>query len=281
MKLTVLGSGTAAPRLDRNTPSYLLEIGNKKLLFDSGPGTIRQLLKLKVNLLDIDHIFYSHLHNDHISDLPAIIWSNNYGTFRKKPLNIYGPKGFKKYFKILLIKILKPKKLIYKINVKELKDQSIIKLPINKNSNKNKPIKNNFVKMSEFSKKNSEHAQKLKVFDIKIKKVKHVGECIGYRIEHKNKVLVYSGDVAYCNSIIELANNADLLLLDCAYPDRMPNSNHLTPSQCGKIAAKSDAKKLVLTHFYPECDRVDVIKQCRKTFDGNIIKAKDFLRIEI
>ena len=96
MKLTVLGSGTAAPRLDRNTPSYLLEIGNKKLLFDSGPGTIRQLLKLKVNLLDIDHIFYSHLHNDHISDLVAIIWADNYGIFRKKPLNIYGPKGFKK-----------------------------------------------------------------------------------------------------------------------------------------------------------------------------------------
>ena len=257
MKLTVLGSGTAAPRLDRNTPSYLLEIGNKKLLFDSGPGTIRQLLKLKVNLLDIDHIFYSHLHNDHISDLVAIIWADNYGIFRKKPLNIYGPKGFKKYFKILMTEILKPTKLIYRINIKELKDNSILKIPLNKTINKN-----NFI-------------------NIKIKKVKHVGECIGYRIEHKNKVLVYSGDVAYCNSIIELANNADLLLLDCAYPDRMPNSNHLTPSQCGKIAAKSDAKKLVLTHFYPECDRVDVIKQCRKTFDGNIIKAKDFLRIEI
>ena len=103
MKITILGSGTAAPRLNRNMSSYLFETGNKKILFDSGPGTIRQLLKLKISLLDIDNIFYTHFHNDHINDLPAIIWSNNYGYVRKKPLNLYGPKGFKKYYKILIM----------------------------------------------------------------------------------------------------------------------------------------------------------------------------------
>jgi len=100
MIFTILGSGTAAPRLNRNMSGYLLEIEKKKILFDSGPGTIRQLLKLKTSLSDIDHIFYTHLHNDHINDLPAILWSNNYGVYRKKPINLYGPKGFKKYFSI-------------------------------------------------------------------------------------------------------------------------------------------------------------------------------------
>ena len=263
MNLTILGSGTAVPRIDRNPAGYLLKIQNKNLLFDSGPGTIRQLLKLKINLLDIDHIFYTHLHNDHICDLQAIIWANNYGTFRKKPLNIYGPKGFKKYFKVLMAEILKPTKLIYKINVKELKNDSTIKIPLSKKTNKNKkPIKNNFIK-------------------IKTKKVKHIGECIGYRIEHKNKSLIYSGDLGYCKSIIELAKNADLLILECAFPDKMPFPHHLTPSQCGEIAAKAKAKKLILTHFYPECDKADVIKQCRKTFNGKIIKARDCLTIKI
>ena len=258
MNLTILGSGTAAPRLDRNMAGYLLKIQNKKLLLDSGPGTIRQLLKLKINLLDIDDIFYSHLHNDHINDLPAIIWSNNYGTFRKKPLNIYGPEGFKEYFKNLM-KILKPAKLIYKINVKELKKESIIKILLNKNE---KSIKENIIK-------------------IKTRKVKHLGECIGYRIEHKNKIFVYSGDLGPCSSITGLAKNADLLVLECAFPDNMPFPHHLTPSQCGEIAAKAKTKKLVLTHLYPEADKVDVIKQCRKTFDGKIIKARDFLTIKV
>ena len=128
MKIIILGSGTAAPRLNRNMSSYLLEINNNKILFDTGPGTIRQLLKLKVNLLDIDNIFYTHLHNDHINDLPAIIWSNNYGNMRKKDLNLYGPKGFKKYLDILIKNILKPTKLNFKINIKEMLKDSIIKL---------------------------------------------------------------------------------------------------------------------------------------------------------
>jgi len=252
MNLTILGSGTAAPRLDRNMAGYLLKVGNKKLLFDSGPGTIRQLLKLKINLLDIDDIFYSHLHTDHISDLPAIIFSNNFGQSRKKTLTVYGPTGFKKYVGILIKDILKPNKLNFKVDVKELRNNSIIKLSLNKN-----------------------------IFKIKIKKIKHLGECIGYRIEHKNKVLVYGGDSGYCSSIIDLAKNADLLILECAFPDNKPFPHHLTPSQCGEIAAKAKAKKLVLTHFYPEADKVDVIKQCRKTFDGKIIKAKDFLNLKL
>src|SRR3989338_5270817 len=119
MKLAILGSGTSAPRLERNNAGYLLGINNKKILLDSGAGTIRQLLKLKVNLLDIDNIFYTHFHNDHINDLPSIIWSNNYGTLRKKALNLYGPKGFKKYFKILYKRILFSPKLNFKVNIKE------------------------------------------------------------------------------------------------------------------------------------------------------------------
>ena len=43
MKLTILGSGTAAPLLDRNCAGYLLEVAGKKLLLDSGAGTIRRL----------------------------------------------------------------------------------------------------------------------------------------------------------------------------------------------------------------------------------------------
>ena len=251
MKITILGSGTAAPRIERNMAGYLLEAANKKILFDSGAGTIKQLLKLKVNLLDIDDIFYTHLHNDHINDLPAIIWSNNYGTYRKKPLNIYGPKGFKKYFDILMKKILKPEKLIYKINVTEMKKGTIIKIPLN---NKNNIIINSI-------------------------KSKHTDNSISYRTEYNNKSIVYSGDTGYSNELLKIAKNADLLILECSFPYK--TKGHLTPSLCGKIATKAKAKKLVLTHFYPECDKVDVKKQCSKEFNRKIVVAKDFMGINI
>src|SRR3989338_5170048 len=166
MRITILGSGTAAPRSERNMSGYLLESGNKKILFDSGAGTIRQLLKLKVDLLDIDDIFYTHIHNDHINDLGAIIWSNNYGMKRKKLLNIYGPKGFKGYFKILIEKILKPTKLNYRINAKEMWNNSIIKMPLNEKNNENIVIKSI--------------------------ESKHTDASVSYRVEYNNKSIVYS-----------------------------------------------------------------------------------------
>jgi len=268
MKLTILGSGTAAPRLSRNMAGYLLEIANKKILFDSGAGTIRQLLELKVNLLDIDDIFYTHLHNDHINDLGAIIWSNNYGMKRKKPLNIYGPKEFKKYFKMLMDRILKPTKLNYSINVKEMWNNSIIKMPLNEKNNEKYPIN------KKSNKKNKNNIV------IKSVKSKHTDASVSYRIEYGNKSIVYSGDTDYSNEIIKLSKNADLLILECSNPDGRKVKGHLTPSLCGRIATKAKVKKLVLTHFYPDADKVDVKGQCSKEFNGKIILAKDFMKIK-
>jgi len=250
MKLTVLGSGTAAPRLNRNMSGYLLEADGRKVLFDSGPGTLRQLSKLKVDLLDIDHVFYTHFHNDHINDLPAIIWCNNYGCARKNKLNLYGPKGFKKYIKVLIKKIMKPK-LYYKINVKEMWIKSTVKIP----------SKNNII--------------------IKSIKSKHTNRSVSYRIEHEGKSIVYSGDTDYSENIIRISKNADLLILECSFPEDKKVPGHLTTSLCGRIAAKAKVKKLVLTHFYPEADKVDIKMQCKEEFKGEIVLAKDFMDIEI
>ena len=255
MKITVLGSGTAAPRLNRNMSGYLLEANNKKIMFDSGAGTIKQLLKLKINLLDIDDIFYTHLHNDHINDLPAMIWSNNYGTLRKESLNLYGPKGFKEYCNILIKKILKPERLNYNINIKEVRNNIMIEIPINGKNNKR--------------------------ITIKSIKSKHSSSSVSYRIEHNNKSIVYSGDTDYSKEIIEISKNADLLILECSFPDNRKVKGHLTPSLCGKIATKANVKKLVLTHFTPECYMVDTKKQCVNEFDGKIILAKDFMGITV
>lgn len=249
MKLTILGSGTAAPMLDRNCSGYLLEVDDNKLLFDSGAGTIRRLLEQKVDLFSIEHIFYTHLHNDHINDLGAVIWNNNYGGIRKKALNLYGPKGFKKYCKILIKKLLKLTKIYFDINIKELKN-SIIKID-------NITIKTNPTKHS------------------------NTTESIAYRISHKNKVLVYTGDTEYCNEVIEITKDADALLIECSFPDNKKIKGHLTPTLAGKIAMQSNVKKVILTHFYPEVLSGNIKKIVSKQFNGKIILAKDKMRLNI
>ena len=74
MKLTILGSGTTVPSTKRSAPAYLLEAAGKKILLDSGEGTKRRLAEAGVNPVDLDYIFYTHTHVDHVSELPAILW---------------------------------------------------------------------------------------------------------------------------------------------------------------------------------------------------------------
>ena len=253
MKITILGSGTAVPRLNRNMSGYLLEIGNKKILFDSGPGTIRQLLKLKVQIPGIDNIFYTHFHPDHINDLPGILVVNHCNNF-KGPLNLHGPVGIEEYFNF--VKRATMGKLNYNVKVKEMKNNSRIKIPIN-NKNDNKDV------------------------IIKSVKSKHTKNSVSYRIENNEKSIVYSGDTDYSKEIIKISRNADLLILECSFPDNKKVKGHLTPSLCGKIATKANVKKLVLTHLYPECDKVDIKKQCSKEYDGNIVLAKDFMTLKM
>ena len=49
----------------------------------------------------------------------------------------------------------------------------------------------------------------------------------------------------------------------------------------GRTAARAGAKKLVLTHFYPPCDEVDIVTQAAAFFSGEIVKAKDLMVIQV
>jgi len=80
---------------------------------------------------------------------------------------------------------------------------------------------------------------------------------------------------------VELAQGADLLILESSFPDEDPCEGHLTPSLAGRMAALAGVKRLVLIHFYPECLRTDVSAQCRKTYQGELILGEDLLLLRV
>jgi ribonuclease BN (tRNA processing enzyme) len=73
----------------------------------------------------------------------------------------------------------------------------------------------------------------------------------------------------------------DLLVLECSFPDERKVPGHLTPSLAGRIANETRCRRLLLTHLYPECDQVDVLSQCRRTYSGDVLIAEDLLRISV
>ena len=107
-------------------------------------------------------------------------------------------------------------------------------------------------------------------------------ESIGYRITSDNeRSVVYSGDTDYSENLITLSYNVDLLISECSLPDEIKVPGHITPSLAGDMAQKAGAKKLLLTHFYPQCEDVDIKAQCRKTYNGEIILAQDLMTITL
>ncbi|MEJ2155047.1 MAG: MBL fold metallo-hydrolase [Desulfobacteraceae bacterium] len=106
----------------------------------------------------------------------------------------------------------------------------------------------------------------------------HRPESLAYRIEDRHGCsVVYSGDTDECDSLWRLARNTDLLICEAAMPDQHKAPGHLTPGLAGRIAHQARAKRLVLTHLYPQCDEVDIVKQARKAYKGEIFPAEDLM----
>ena len=112
--------------------------------------------------------------------------------------------------------------------------------------------------------------------------VEHNPESIAYRITGSDGIsVVYSGDTDFSDNLVMFSKDADLLICESALPDELKVKGHLTPSLAGEIAKRANVRKLVLTHFYPECDKADVEKECRKTYSGPLILAEDLMTIDI
>jgi ribonuclease Z len=93
MRITFMGSQPWPPRLAQAAECIMLELGNgKRLFFDFGPGCLRNIIANQVPVVEIDDIFLSHLHMDHIGDLPYL-WAFSPFAGRAKPLHIIGPSG--------------------------------------------------------------------------------------------------------------------------------------------------------------------------------------------
>ena len=256
MKLTILGRGTLCPRLDAGGPGHLLEAGDQKILFETGLGTLHKLLKLGIDLRKINHIFYSHTHNDHTCELAPLLWYLQFLLkFRPEDpkndtirINLYGPKGFKEYFNTVWFKILEKEELMPFIeSVNELGSGET-------------------------------HVDNIKITS---EPVDHKRETIGFRVEHQGRIFVYSGDTSICDGLKKIAANADLLLLECAFTKVKSVKGHMNTVECGRVAKESGAKKIVLTHMYPETLDSNVKEECATEFDGEIIVAEDLMSIKI
>lgn len=254
MRLIILGSGTGIPLRYRASPSLALYIENNILLFDMGPGTMRQMVKAGIDHRNIRQIFLTHFHPDHSADLVHFLFATRNPSILKyrTPFQIIGPIGLNHFFDGL--------KNVY---------NKWLTLP-------SEILATEELDMAHSFERNYEG------FKLKACQTGHTPESLAYRIEAgTGKSLVYSGDTGFSEEIVQLAKGTDLLVLECSFPEDQAADGHLTPSLAGRIAQSAGAGCLVLIHFYPECLRTDIVTPCRRAYGGELILGSDLLHINI
>ncbi|MBR0330671.1 MAG: ribonuclease Z, partial [Alistipes sp.] len=92
-KVTILGSASAKPTIQRHPSAQVINIHEQYYLMDAGEGVQQQLVKYGINPLKLREVFISHLHGDHVYGLfPLISTLGLYG--RRTPLRVYAPAPF-------------------------------------------------------------------------------------------------------------------------------------------------------------------------------------------
>jgi ribonuclease BN (tRNA processing enzyme) len=250
VKIVLLGSGTGVPSLKRGAPGLLLFTQETVVLIDCGPGTLRRMLEAEVTVRDPDLLLFTHLHPDHAADLVPFLFACRYvDDPRLHPLTCAGGFGFKRYMRRLRRthgSWIEPK--TYELTLREL------------------------------------YRRAFRFRDLRVTSLPmvHNAESIGIRIDFSDgRSLAISGDTEACPALIDLGRNADLLVLECSFPDERPVGGHLTPSEAGRIAEQAGAKRLLLTHFYPVCTPDKAFTQCRKAYSGDILVGEDLMELPL
>lgn len=73
LAVTLLGTGTPAPSMERQSSGYLIEVGTDLIVWDHGPGAHHRLIESGHRTVDVTHAFFTHLHYDHCMDYGRLV----------------------------------------------------------------------------------------------------------------------------------------------------------------------------------------------------------------
>ena len=272
LKVVLLGTGVGPPvNLRQYGASTLVEAGGVRLLFDCGRGATLRLAQVGVPLGSVSRLFLTHLHSDHVIQIPDLLLTGWVGGGRKAPLEVWGPEGTSDMMRHL------QRAFAFDIHMRRDVDE---KAPGDGVKVVSHDIKQGVVF--------DQQGVKVTAF-----LVDHspVTPAFGYRIDYRGRSVVLSGDTRRSENLIRFAQGVDVLVhevLDAetvrAWFPTNPQmveailAKHTTPEQAGELFARVKPRLAVYSHA-PDAERV--LSQTRKTYAGPLQGAEDMLTIEI
>ena len=277
-RLILLGTaGGPTPKVDRSAPANAIVVGDDIYVVDCGNGVARQMVKAGLDLGRIRDVFITHQHSDHNADygnLLLLAWETDLRT----RVDTYGPPPLERMTELFL------QMDDYDIQVR-IKDEG--RPPL-------KPL----IVAHEIRRA----GPVMQDANVKVTAalVQHplVAPAFAYRFDCPDRSIVFSGDTRPCESLIELARGADILVHEVidlhAIEAVVKNESqakrlrqhlldaHTPMSEVGQIATKAGVKTLVLNHFVPGAPPVpdqvwyDAVKP---HFKGRLVIGHDLMEL--
>jgi ribonuclease BN (tRNA processing enzyme) len=285
MNVVLLGTGTPAPSLTRQSSGYLIEVGGDVLVFDHGPGAHARLLESGRRAVDVTHAFFSHLHYDHCLDYPRLLLQRwDQGADRIPELQVYGPPPIARMTSQLF-----DADGVYWPDICARREHES-SLDVFRARGGTPPRTAPAPIVREIHAGDVVQGQGWTVTAGHAAHVQPYLECLAFRIESADASVCYSGDSGPCDALVELARGCDLLIhMNHYLSGREPSPSFR--AACGShrdnaaLARRAGVKTLVLTHLTSTLDqpevREQILREIREDFDGRVIWGEDLMEMAV
>ena len=263
----ILGSGGPPINRDRASTSYLLWIGAQaRMLVDMGGGTFLRFGQAQAKLSDLSLVAISHLHPDHVSDLPALLWLSHQA--RKDPLPIVGPSGnnVAPAFPMFLSRLFDEKNGAFQVLGPTLggaqsKTGGGVRLDVG---------------VVDVTK-----AEPSTVYDREGVTVTALGiphgnlPTLAYRVQTRDVSVVFSSDQTGTNPrFVEFAKGAKVLVMHLAIAAGASSPLHASPAVVGRVAQDAGVGRLIVSHI-GEFNLDAAIAELKKFYTGPLTVGAD------
>jgi ribonuclease Z len=275
-RVTLLGTGSPQPVMNRFGPGVLVQAGGQTLLFDCGRGVTQRLFQLHVKLGDANKLFITHLHSDHtvgIPDLWLTGWLEPPFAQRKGAFQVFGPPGTRSMMENL------EKAYDWDIRTR-IADQKLAR-------------ENVAVSVTEIKEGTVYERDGVKVTAFEVDHGDLVKPAFGFRVDYGGRSAVVSGDTRFNENLIKHAAGTDLLIHQVAAvrPELLDSpvfkvilAHHTKPEEAGVVFSRTKPKLAVFYHFSllgtPQVKPMteqEVIELTRKTYSGPLLAGEDLM----